>query len=133
MNQAHGTNRKGQKRRMIMRKLILSVVASLALLIADGISVASVAHAGGIAVGVNIGLPFPAPVIYAPPAPVYYAAPAYYPPPPVYYAPRVVYAPPVYYPPRVVYTQPYYGGHYYRGHHGHGGYRGHGGHGGHWR
>ena len=126
-----------------MRKVIFSVVASLALLIAGGISVASVAHAGGIAVGVNIGLPFPAPVIYAaPPAPVYYPAPAYayYPPPPVYYAPRVVYAPPVYYPPRVVYTQPYYGGNYYRGHGGHGGhrghsgYRGHGGHGGgHWR
>ncbi len=105
-----------------MRKVILSVVAGLALLIAG----VTVARAGGIAVGVNIGLPFPAPVIYAaPPAPVYYPAPAYsyYPPPPVYYAPRVVYAPPVYYPPRVIYTRPYYGGH----HHGH---RGHGGH---WR
>jgi hypothetical protein len=56
-----------------------------------------------------------APVVVAPPPPVYYApAPVYYAPQPVYYAPR-----PVYYAPRPVYyaPRPYYGrGGYGRGH-----------------
>jgi len=49
-----------------------------------------------------------APVVVAPPPPVYYApAPVYYAPRPVYYAPRR----PVYYAPR-----PYYGRGHGRGH-----------------
>lgn len=101
-----------------MSKYLASTLAGFAILAtylgAGGISSA---HAGGLSVGVVIGVPFPAPVVYAP-APVYYPEPVYY-PPPVYYAPRVVYSPPVYYAPRVIYSQPYYR------HHGHDNYRGH--------
>ena len=95
-----------------MRKYLVSTLAGVAItasyLGAGGISSA---HAGGLSVGVVIGVPLPAPVVYAP-APVYYPEPVYY-PPPVHYAPRVVYSPPVYYAPRVVYSRPYYG---HRGH-----------------
>jgi hypothetical protein len=100
-----------------MRKYILSAAAGLALLAGS----LTAAHAGGVSVGVSIGIPFPAP-IYVGPAPAYYPAPVYYAPPaPVYYAPRAYYAPPVYYAPRPVFVG--------RGFYGHG----HGGHRGHWR
>ncbi len=84
-----------------MRKYLVSALAGLAILGAGNISTA---HAGGVSVGIAIGVPFPAPVRYVP-APVYYAEPEYYPPPVYYAAPRVVYAPPVYYAPRVVYSR----------------------------
>ena len=67
-----------------MNKYLVSALAGFTLFAAGGLSSA---HAGGVSVGIAIGVP--APVIVAP-APVYYE-PAYY-PPPVYYAPpRVVY------------------------------------------
>jgi len=78
-----------------MHKTLVSALAGLAIFAAGSITSA---HAGGVAVGIAIGVPFPAPVYYEP-------AYAYYPPPPVYYAPRVVYAPPVYYVPRVIYPR----------------------------
>lgn len=93
-----------------MNKYLVSALAGLAIFAAGSMSSA---HAGGISVGVSIGLP----VFVA--APVYYE-PVYYPPPPVYYAPRVVYAPPVYYAPRVVYSSYHRHGHHSdRGHRGH--------------
>jgi len=86
-----------------MNKYLVSAVAALTIFAAGGISSA---HAGPVSVGISIGVPFPAPVVYAP---------AYYPPPVYYPAPRVVYAPPVYYAPyyapRVVYARPYYSRH----------------------
>ncbi len=94
-----------------MRKYLVSALAGLAILATGNISTA---HAGGVSVGIAIGVPFPAPVRYVP-APVYYAEPEYY-PPPVYYAPRVVYAPPVYYAPRVVYSSHRHHRHHNRRH-----------------
>lgn len=107
-----------------MRKLVLSALATVAVLIAGAHLGVPAAHAGNVSFGISIGVPFPAPVYVAP-------APVYYPPPPVYYAPPA----PVYYAPRVVYPAPVFvGGH---GHwHGHRHWRGHGhghGHRGHWR
>lgn len=104
-----------------MRKLILSAVATVAVLIAGALGVPA-AHAGNVSWGISIGVPFPAPV-YVAPAPVYYPPPPVYyaPPRPVYYAPRVVYPAPVYYAPRPVYY-----GHWHGYRHGHGyGHRGH--------
>lgn len=106
-----------------MRKLILSAVATFAVLIAGAHLGVPAAHAGNVSWGISIGVPFPAPVYVAP-------APVYYPPPPVYYAPP----PPVYYAPRVVYPAPVFVGGHWHGHrhwHGHG--HGHRGHRGHWR
>lgn len=72
-----------------MKKLMITVVAMLALMCVPRVA------AAGVGVSIGIGLPFPG-VVVAPPA--VYA-------PPVAYAP--VYAPPVYaapiYPPAVVY------------------------------
>ena len=102
-----------------MRKYLVTTLAGLAIGVAGGLSSA---HAGGVSVDFSIGLPFPAPVLYAP-APAYYPEPTYYSAPPAYYAPREVYAaPPVYYAPRVVYGPPaYYSPRmtYSRPHHGH--------------
>ncbi len=54
-----------------MNKYFVSAFAALEIFAAGGLSSA---HAGGVSVGISIGVP----VIVAP-APVYYAAPAYYP------------------------------------------------------
>ncbi len=89
------------------------------LLALAALTAAGAAHAGGVNWSIGISLPplviagnsghggdqgyAGPPVVYTPPAPVYYAPPRVYAPVPVYYAlPRVVYAPtPVYYAPRV--------------------------------
>jgi hypothetical protein len=95
-----------------MRKSIASLLIGAGLV---GLSGAAAARTN-IDVGVSFGVP--APVYYAPRAPVpYYPAPVYAPPPSVYYAPApVYYAPaPVYYGPRVVYRDRGY----YRHNHGH--------------
>jgi hypothetical protein len=73
---------------------ILAGIAGLCLVTMSGF-----AHAGGVSVGINIGIPAP---IYVAPQP-YYA-----PPPPVIYQPAPVYAP----PPVVI---GWYGNRYYDG------------------
>jgi len=72
-------------------RLVALVVGTLA------IGASSAAMAGGLNVGVNIGIPAP---VYVAPAPVYYAPPP--PPPPVVYQPAPVYAGPVYGGPAIV-------------------------------
>lgn len=67
------------------------------------------AHAGGVRVGISIGVPFP--VVIAPAPVYYYPEPVYYAPPPVYYAPPAYSS--TYYAPRVVYTRPYYHQHHH--------------------
>jgi hypothetical protein len=93
-----------------MKKLMVTVVAMLALMCAPRVASA------GVGVSIGIGLPFPG-IVVAPPPPVVYAPPVAYAPP--VYAP---YAPPVFYRrywPRRVVVRPYpvrgwYHGHYRR-------------------
>jgi hypothetical protein len=73
-------------------------------------------------VGISIGIPLPGVTFYAPPPPVYYSPPAYY--------PRAYYAPPAYYGyggygPGYgsVYFGRSWGGHRHHGWHGGHGYR----------
>jgi hypothetical protein len=97
-----------------MRKVLVMMVAVLALMCAPRIASA------GVGVSIGIGLPFPG-VVVAPPA--VYAPPVYAPPPVVYggyYGPGVVYGRP--WGPRPVYWNGYprywrggyYGRPYYR-------------------
>ncbi|MGA7811709.1 MAG: hypothetical protein WCA53_02045 [Caballeronia sp.] len=102
---------------------LLAGIAGMAI-----VSVASLAHAADVRLGINIGIPAP---VYVVPQP-YYAPP----PPPVVYAPAPVYVR----PPQIVIG--WYGNRYYDGrrywarddwyrHHGGPGYgHGHGGYGG---
>jgi len=105
-----------------MKKTILA--ATLLGIAAAGVQTAT---AGGVSFGLHVGLPLPAPVVYAPPvihvapAPrVVYAPPVYHAPPPpavvygpAYYAPR-----PVYYPPAPVVSFRFGSGHHRQLHHG---------------
>ena len=96
-----------------MKKTILLAAVAIALT-ALSLTGAPEARAD---VGISIGIPLPGVTFYAPPPPVYYSGPAYY--------PRAYYAPPAYYGYGPAYGSVYFGNRWGRGYRGHG-WHGHG-------